>query len=73
MVLLSLNCYLGTWISINNKQSEAIKHSFYKTRLVQIVFEPLCINLYVYTALRIWKKDQQQKNAVVYENYDGKT
>ena len=24
-------------------------------------------------ALWIWKKDQQQKNAVEYENYDGKT
>ena len=24
-------------------------------------------------ALSIWKKDWQQKNAIIYENYDGKT
>ena len=49
MVLFSLNCCLGTWISINQrKQSKAIKHSFYKTRLGQMVFESLCTSLYVY-------------------------
>ena len=29
--------------------------------------------LLMMAALSIWKKDRQQKNAIIYENYDGKT